>query len=440
MTRARFNRRPLELAMILAACGLPATTLAASESDRLTALEAQLKQQQQEITRLKQGTKATAGKFAPDVSVILSGNATRYSGEEGAPQHTAGFAPEQELSDEGFSLGHTEFVLSGNIDPYFYGQFITAFHEHEGEVETEIEDASITHTPFAGGTIKAGRYLSAFGYNNEHHEHAWDISTAPLAYRYIFGGSLVEDGLQFNYTTPTDTYLKLGGEALRGRSAPATASERIGAWTTYVNVGGDIDQRTSWLFGASSYQADADERDVIAGHDHSHGHGHDEPAVEHEASFSGETRVSGLEFVLKHAPTGNMRAEHFKVQAEYLRSKADGDLALTEPGEPTAVSAYDDDRDGYYVLASYQWSPQWRTSVRHDVFESTLNGDAETLEDLGQEASSRAEQLSAAVDWMGSEFSRVRLQYSQDKVSHENRETVLLNYTVSLGAHGAHRY
>ncbi len=435
MTPVRFSRRPLELAMILAAAGLPMGAQAASDSERLAALEAQLKQQQQELVRLKQTSRANAPKFSPDVSLILSGNLTRYSGDEGAIEHTNGFAPEQEGNEEGLSIGHTELVLAGNIDTHFYGQFIAAFHDHEGEVETEIEDASITNAPFSGATLKAGRYLSAFGYNNEHHEHAWDISTAPLAYRYIFGGSLIDDGVQFNYITPTDTFVKVGSEALSGRGDPATASDRIGAYTAYVNVGGDLDQRTSWLLGASRYWGDADERDLVGEHAHEH-----EGEAEHEASFSGETRVSGVELVLKHAPTGNMKAQHFKLQAEYLRAKSDGDVSLTEPGLPAEQTVYSDDRDGYYVLASWQWAPQWRTSIRHDVFESDLVGDADILADLEQLESARAEQLSAAIDWMGSEFSRVRLQYSKDHVPGDERETVLLNYTVSLGAHGAHKY
>jgi hypothetical protein len=435
MTHAYSNLRPLALAMALASAGLPGQALAASDAERLTALEAQIRQQQQEMVRLKQAARTTAPKFAPDVSLILSGNLTRYSGEDGAIEHTAGFAPEQEGTDEGFSIGHTEFVLSGNIDPYFYGQFIAAFHEHEGEVETEIEDASITHSPFAGATLKAGRYLSAFGYNNEHHEHAWDISTAPLAYRYVFGGALVEDGLQVNYITPTDTFLKVGGEALRGRGEPATASDRVGAWTAYVNAGGDLDQRTSWLLGASHYRGDSDSRDLVGEHAHEHADGE-----EHEASFTGDTRVSGLEVVLKHAPSGNMKTGHVKLQAEYLSAKSRGDVALTEPGGPTEQTAYRDDRDGYYVQASWQWDPQWRTSVRHDVFDTRLVGDADILGDLEQIEAARAEQLSLALDWMGSEFSRVRLQYSLDHVPGDERETLLLNYTVSLGAHGAHTY
>ena len=47
----------------------------------------------------------------------------------------------------------------------------------------------------------------------------------------------------------------------------------------------------------------------------------------------------------------------------------------------------------------------------------------------------------ASLDYLPSEFSRIRLQYNRD-VSQPARvdNQVLLQYTLSLGAHGAHQY
>jgi hypothetical protein len=45
------------------------------------------------------------------------------------------------------------------------------------------------------------------------------------------------------------------------------------------------------------------------------------------------------------------------------------------------------------------------------------------------------------VDWSPSEFSRVRLQYAQDKARSDATDNqVFLQYIVSLGAHGAHKF
>jgi hypothetical protein len=45
------------------------------------------------------------------------------------------------------------------------------------------------------------------------------------------------------------------------------------------------------------------------------------------------------------------------------------------------------------------------------------------------------------VDWSPSEFSRIRLQLAQDKSRPDATDNeVFLQYIVSLGAHGAHRF
>jgi hypothetical protein len=43
-------------------------------------------------------------------------------------------------------------------------------------------------------------------------------------------------------------------------------------------------------------------------------------------------------------------------------------------------------------------------------------------------------------DWSNSEFSRIRLQYSQDKSSTDSADLWLLQYIAAFGAHGAHSF
>jgi hypothetical protein len=45
------------------------------------------------------------------------------------------------------------------------------------------------------------------------------------------------------------------------------------------------------------------------------------------------------------------------------------------------------------------------------------------------------------VDWSPTEFSRVRLQFAQDKSrAGVTDDQVVLQYIMSLGAHGAHKF
>jgi len=44
------------------------------------------------------------------------------------------------------------------------------------------------------------------------------------------------------------------------------------------------------------------------------------------------------------------------------------------------------------------------------------------------------------VDFSNSEFSRFRMQYNRDDSRRQTDDQIILQYTMSLGAHGAHRF
>ena len=49
--------------------------------------------------------------------------------------------------------------------------------------------------------------------------------------------------------------------------------------------------------------------------------------------------------------------------------------------------------------------------------------------------------ISVMADWTNSEFSRIRLQYNREELSSGNTDNqFILQYTMSIGAHGAHAY
>jgi hypothetical protein len=55
-------------------------------------------------------------------------------------------------------------------------------------------------------------------------------------------------------------------------------------------------------------------------------------------------------------------------------------------------------------------------------------------------ASHRPSRVSAMTDFSNSEFSRLRLQVSRDDSGPSTDDQVVLQYIMSLGAHGAHRF
>jgi hypothetical protein len=85
----------------------------------------------------------------------------------------------------------------------------------------------------------------------------------------------------------------------------------------------------------------------------------------------------------------------------------------------------------------------WRVGYRYDRLNSgTTNLSAPlTAADFPILAAYNPTKHTVMIDWSPSEFSRVRLQAASDKSrSDVTDHQVFLQYIVSLGAHGAHKF
>ncbi len=419
---------------------------------RINALENRLKQSeenallaQQQIDQVadnvdskKSTSNAGQNSFNPAISVILDG---RYADFDNDPDgyELPGFmlGNEAGLGEKGFSIGHTEIAISANVDDQFYGKATLAIHDHDGETETELEEAYIQTLGLGNGlTVKAGRFYSAIGYLNEQHEHTWDFADAPLIYRGLFGNQLRDDGVQITYVAPTDLFMQVGTELFRGDRFPGGGShDGVGAWTAFANIGGDIGIEHSWQLGFSHWrQNDVDGRT-------SGGHSHGGGATE-TPSFSGESKISSLDLVYKWAPNGNPTNQNFKFQFEYFDRREDGNITMINSGPPEEVSTYDGQQDGWYAQAVYQFQPHWRTGIRYDRLGSNNRGsDADVLAEAGLDDEGHTpERYSAMVEWLPSEYSRIRLQFNRDDSYEEADNQIFLQYSFSLGSHGAHQF
>jgi len=87
----------------------------------------------------------------------------------------------------------------------------------------------------------------------------------------------------------------------------------------------------------------------------------------------------------------------------------------------------------------YQFMPRWRVAIRHDRLKAGDPGAAfngTTLDKQGH----NPERNSVMIDHNFSEFSRIRLQYNRDQSQPKVDNQWFLQYTMSLGAHGAHLF
>lgn len=390
-------------------------------------------QQQTEEAELASDSIQTTAKnaFNPQISVILDG---RYASYENNPDNyrLPGYSLGNEagLSSEGFSLGESELTLSANIDPLFYGKLTLSFADEDGSTEVGIEEAfAQTSALYDGLTIKMGRFFSGIGYLNGQHAHAWDFADAPLIYSALFGDQYGDDGLQLSYIAPTDLLVQVGTELFSGSHFPAAGSHSgAGSWTAFAKVGGDFNNEHSWQMGLSHWQADnVDARES---------NNFDSTAT---TLFSGKSKINALDLVYKW--TSAPRSKSFKLQLEYFDRDENGDIALDDFSS-TDISSYHGEQKGWYAQGIYQFNKQWRTGLRYDHLSSHSSGsDYQVLDNAGLKSHGYdPERYSAMLEWLPSEFSRIRLQYNNDKSYQDTDNQLFLQYTFSMGTHGAHSY
>jgi hypothetical protein len=379
--------------------------------------------------------KTTSNQFNPAISVIIDGVFASYSNDP-EDYRIPGFAlgGEAELAPEGISLGHSEIVFSNNIDDKFYGQLTLAIAEHDNEVEVELEEAFFETLSLGKGfTVRGGRFYSALGYLNQIHEHAWDFKDAPLIYRALFGNQYFDDGLRLSVIVPTDLFLEFGAEALSGRKFPAGGEQDgVGSWVAYTNVGGDIGASHSWQAGISYWAADQIEREYG-------GHSHDGAAE--TPVFAGDSKTIGLNAIYKWAPDGNYLERNLKLQFEYFYREDEGSLTLLN-SDPLETGSLDGVQDGWYAQAIWQFARNWRTGIRYDMLDSDNKGsDSGVLDEAGLLSNGHSpKRASVMAEWIPSEYSRIRLQYNRDDSYQLADDQVYLQYTFSIGSHGAHAF
>ncbi len=415
---------------------------AEAKADHAGAKADQASRQAEEATASAAPPAAPAGSdnvsaFNPGISLILSGLYSNLSQDPANYRITGSHLPNDVLGDvrpqRGFSLAESELGIYANVDHLFYGGLNFAIHP-DNTVSTEEAFVQTTALP-AGLTLKAGRFFSGIGYLNEQHAHTWDFVDAPLAYQAFLGGQFNNDGMQMRWLAPTDTYLEVGAEVGRGANYPGTDRDKNGAGASavYAHVGGDVGASNSWRAGLSLLSASPRDRRW------------DDLDVANAGvtnSFSGTSRLWIADAVWKWAPNGNPYYRNFKLQGEYLRRTEDGSLTYDISGASlgAATGAYNAAQSGWYLQGIYQWAPYWRAGLRVERLDpGNVDYGANDPRLLRPDYSPSRDAL--MVDYNPSEFSRVRLQFARDNSRQGVTDNqIFLQYQMSLGAHGAHKF
>lgn len=405
---------------------------------------------------------STGSRFNPQISLILDGNFYHDNQQATGSEileniagigHGVGFGEEEAGLQNGFNLGESELVMSAIVDPSFDGLLIMTVGA-DGGVALEESWLQTRQLPY-GLKVKMGKFLSGIGYQNSQHKHAWDFADQNLAYSGLLGGEGFKDvGLQLTWLAPTPFYSLFGLEALQGndqerfgtRISNADAESIIGVaqalpeakagpriHTLFAKFAPDIGDNQALQLGlsyaqAQQYQQLLDDDDTAQSGD--------------EYALDGKQTLYGVDWVYKWDSAGEFGQGDLKVTGEYLRLKKN--MTVSAAGA-SAIAMLGNNvtgiQDGYYLQASYGIAPRWSLASRYDV-----NGASNELTVAGTNTEfKQSSRLGVSLAFSPSEFSRLRLQATQGTI-YDNAGTetelkqVFLQYTHSLGTHGAHKF
>lgn len=421
---------------------------------------------------------SAASQFNPSISLILDGNyyhdnkkgvaheyleeiaGISHSVHDEHTQHEHGF-------EQGFNLGETELVMSAIVDPYFDGKLALSIDAHGS---SKLEEAWLQARMLpAGFKAKMGKFFSDIGYLNSQHKHTWDFADQNLAYGALLGDhGLMDTGIQLTWLAPTPFYALVGVEALQG-----SHQERFGALVDEELNHETIDEnamlgnfsdlkagpRISTLFAkfapnlsdnhtlqwgfsyaqAKQYQQLLNKDEIAQNGD--------------EIALDGKQTLIATDIVYKWDSAGQYGQGDFKLIAEYLKLKKDMTVVASGVGMDSDGDAVLDTfplsidskvtgtQDGYTLQANYGIAPRWQIAIRHDA-----TGNTNKINEVGNTTQFKnSSRNSLSVSFLASEFSRLRLQASQAYLADETANTqkikqVFLQYTHSLGPHGAHTF
>jgi hypothetical protein len=326
--------------------------------------------------------------------------------------------------DQGWGLGHSDLMLRGPIGAHFSAEFIAAFHTQDHKLDTHWENAWLQTTRLpAGWQVRVGRFASQLGYWNEIHPHADDFVERGLLERGLLGGHWVDDGVRVNWTAPTEVFLRLGVEAFSGRQLTPEASNGHSATVFNLKTGDDWGPEHSWQWGLSRLnnqrEAPTPTGEVAA---------HEGPA------FHGR-RMWISDAVWKWAPGGNPKHQQLRLVWEWARL----DRAL-----PSA--RLNQGHQAHNLGLVWRFNRDWETGLRWDRLQVNAP-DAPS----GQVVSvpGRWREASWMVAYKPTDLQTLRAQWSTQSsnaaaatlsLNGKAGHSVMLQYVLSFGAHGAHTF
>ncbi|MBI3925183.1 MAG: hypothetical protein HY319_06555 [Armatimonadetes bacterium] len=331
-------------------------------------------------------------------------------------------------------LEEVEIALQAPIDPNARADVFVSFPRNEAP---EVEEATLTWLTLPGGLqAKGGLLKGDFGRINQLHRHGLPQIDLPLPNRAYFGDEgLRNPGAELSWLLPTPWYSRLSAQAMSrtGEEEPVP-EEDPGA-----ELEGDIEELEDLMAGqldpaVLKRELEAAEEFTLfpAGgsqlmwvgrwenlfdldEDTTLGIGMSGASARYRFDDLLGSRALGADLTLKWRPLDEP-GRGLVWQTEYIQAQQD--LA--------------DERrrfDGWYSFLTYQLNRNWSAGVRYDEVELPFDPDF------------RKQRLSFLLEWIPSEWNKLRLQYSNNDSNYGERfHELMFQWNIVLGPHGAHKY
>ncbi|CAA6805940.1 MAG: Unknown protein [uncultured Campylobacterales bacterium] len=352
--------------------------------------------------------------------------------------HSHGGEEASAMNEDGFNLNYVELGLSADVDQLFS---LTSFF-HISEESIAVEEAFFTTNKLGFNTkLKGGKFRSSFGRINEKHHHTYDFAEIPLVYHGFLGSEgLIEKGLQLQKTFDLPQYLMAGVEVFAGENENSFGTGNIQAVNAeeddiavkgndspnlivgYVKTAYDLSEDTTILGGLS-----------VASGEHRIDHLEDE----HPHALSGDTTIVGIDLSMKKYFDSY---SYLSFESEILYRELDGKkYEYADAAQDSFASAdLNKKQAGFYANLVYAFDKNYKIGARYEgFFKNEVNG-IDKEDDLYK--------TSLMVEYAPSEFSKIRLQYNNNRALYnedeerQNLHSFILQFNLSIGAHAAHAY
>lgn len=351
------------------------------------------------------GKELVGNEMNPSLSFILDFTSAYFSNKDHVP--LGAHAPES----SGMSLTGAELAASANVDPYF------RFDAALCVTEMELEEFYLTTLDLPLNLqARAGLFLAKLGRVNNTHAHSWTMGLAPLPNRYLFGEeSLGGPGVEISWLLPLPWYTELTVGTIQGEG---------GAFKTKdISEGDPRPQDFIYPARLASFFELSDDWSLQAAAN----------AVTGPSAMGSDAKMRssafGLDLYLKYRPIGWGETGSF-----FIALTAEGWYRVMEAPSDTWKDA------GGYADLTVGLSKRWELAFRGELWR-LLEGADPTAENMRADFGRDTNRLSAALLFLPSHFSKLRLQYTAEEVQgFDLNHIVLLQIEISAGAHGAHSY